>query len=72
MRLRWRKGVITPPQDEAAKQKEAQADRAVREAQLALQQAKGQNKAGSLIAETLAAIREENHFREMWNKGIGS
>jgi hypothetical protein len=72
MRLRWRKDNNTPPQDDRAASKDRDADVALREAEAALEVAKDQTRKGSLIAQTLAAIREENHFREIWNKGIGS
>lgn len=71
MRLPWRNRVVTPHRDEPDP-RDREAEVALREAQLALHKARMQKKDGSLIAQTLASIREENHFREMWNKGIGS
>lgn len=72
MRWRWRNCNDTPSQDEQAVdlRKERQADDALHEARTALKEVREQKKDGSMIAQTLASIREENHFREIWNDGL--
>jgi hypothetical protein len=71
MRWRWRSCDDTPSQDETVVLgKERQADDALHEARAALSDVREKKKDGSTIAQTLAAIRSENHFKDIWNQGL--
>jgi hypothetical protein len=70
MRWRWRNHETTPSQAESDAAKDVVADEALREARTALRAVRQQKKDGSLIANVLADIRAENHFKDMWNQGM--
>lgn len=71
MRWRWRKH-STPPTQDSDQCKSQEAENSLRQAEVALNKVRDQKVNGSLIARTLADIRKENHFREIWNDGIQS
>lgn len=68
MRVRWRRNEVASQDDSATKLQAA--EESLRQAETALERVQEQKKVGTVIAETLAAIRAENHFKEMWNEGI--
>ncbi len=71
MRLRWRKR-NTPPAQDSGEVEAVDAERSLRQAEDALSKVRDQREHGFLIARTLAEIRKEDHFREIWNKGMNS
>lgn len=69
MRLPWRKkGTVKhePEEDE----KQAVAEASLEHAQESLGKVRTQRAHGAVIANTLRAIREENHFQDLWTDGL--
>lgn len=69
MRWRWRK-CNTPDPEPKLEDKHDEAVTSLERAEQALVHVREQKKSGKLIAETLSAIRKENHFKEIWNQGM--
>lgn len=70
MRWRWRNHQASPSQVESDANKDNAADAALREARTALCEVREKKKDGIIIAEVLADIRAQNHFKDMWNQGM--
>lgn len=72
MRWRWRACDPPPQTNSADDAMMEQAEDSLRQAEKALGKVQQQKKDGQTLAEVLAAIRQENHFREIWNNGMRS
>lgn len=69
--IRWRKREapdLTAGTKNQASEDDAKAS--LEEAEATLEKVQEQKKHAWLIAETLSAIRKENHFKDIWNEGL--